>query len=66
MVERKVIKEKGWQVNHSEFNSYILNCSSFYSAQVHREMSGIEVLDVSPEEWCSSVTEGLHTWQHPE
>ncbi|KAH9820701.1 hypothetical protein DFH28DRAFT_1194770 [Melampsora americana] len=65
-VERRVIKEKGWQVNHSEFNSYILNCSSFYSAQGHREMSGIELLDVSPEEWCSSVAEGLHTWRHPD
>ncbi|KAH9818845.1 hypothetical protein DFH28DRAFT_887816, partial [Melampsora americana] len=53
MVERQVIRQKGWEDNHSEHNSYILNSSSFDSSQVHCEMAGFEVEDVTPEEWCS-------------
>lgn len=47
---------------HTNHNSFIINISSFYSAESHRLVTKDQQLAITPQQWSVSVDEGLTQW----
>lgn len=66
-VERTLVNHNRPEVANKELNSYIINAAALYSAEYHRQASGLEWGAVSRAEWEAAVGEGLKRWltSHP-
>lgn len=49
-------------LTHTSHNSFIINCGSFYSAEAHRLMTKDAQVDITPQQWEGSVSQGFKQW----
>lgn len=50
------------EVTHEDYNSYIINAAALRSSEYHRLATGHHWDPVTPEEWESSIWQGLFVW----
>lgn len=61
-IERKSIPDSQSRITHNDLNSYIINSAALYSAESHREASGLPHSGCTKAEWDEAIEKGLNVW----
>ncbi|KAH9810013.1 hypothetical protein DFH28DRAFT_1132572 [Melampsora americana] len=61
-IERRDTEERISAIAHIPTDDYVVNSTSHYSAEKHRQVANIPTRTISPDEWITGLQQGLKTW----
>lgn len=61
-IEWRVSTIRLWGMEHVDSPCFILNGGSHYYSHLHRQLSDLQLADVSPEEWNLVIKKGIKKW----
>ncbi|KAG0139715.1 hypothetical protein CROQUDRAFT_28672, partial [Cronartium quercuum f. sp. fusiforme G11] len=61
-IKRTVTSIQGYQVVHNNYNSYLLNSGTLYSAALHCQWADMKILHVTSGSWKHAIVKGLDFW----
>ncbi|KAH9811554.1 hypothetical protein DFH28DRAFT_1178981 [Melampsora americana] len=62
-IERRVTTIGLWGVDHVDSKEFILNAASHYSGALHRQLSELQLIPVSTEDWDTAIHKGIKKWK---